>query len=153
MGDYILMKTLTIILFFLLVNQLDANELSWVDEQVQAIQPSRVGITDKEIARLKDPFIFLILPEKNLSDKKGVKAKRVKRHVHYVKKHYTRKLHLDAILNKSVMINKRWYKEGQRVYGYKIVKVQRTAVLLQKQNKKLLLSTVSKSKNLKLHNK
>jgi len=149
------MKTLYIVLLLVLTNQLYADELSWVDEQVKAIKPPRVGISDKQISRLKDPFIFLVKQDEEDKTTKGpaTRKKRVVKHAHYVKKHYSKRLHLDAVINKSAMINRRWYKEGQRVHGYKLVKVQRTSVVLQKQNKKLLLTTVSRSKNLKFHNK
>ena len=147
------MKTLYIILLLLFTNQLCANELTWVDEQVAAIKPPRIGISNKSIAKLKDPFIFLIKQNKQRVVEGKRSSKKAIRYSHYTRKYYSRKLHLEAILNKSVMINKRWYKEGQWVYGYKIVKVNRTSILLQKQNKKLLLSTMSKSKNLKFHNK
>jgi len=148
------MKTLYIVLLLVLTNQLFADELSWVDEQVKAIKPPRVGISNKKIAQLKDPFIFLIKQDEEKTTKNSsIKKKRVVKHAHYVKKHYSKRLHLDAVINKSAMINRRWYKEGQRVNGYKLVKVQRTSVVLKKQNKKLLLTTVSKSKNLKFHNK
>lgn len=147
------MKTLYIILLFLFTSQLCANELTWVDEQVAAIKPPRIGISNKSISKLKDPFIFLVIQDEQV-EKKGKKfSKKVIIRSHYIKRYYSKKLYLEAILNKSVMINRRWYKEGQWVYGYKIVKVNRTSVLLQKQNKKLLLSTMSKSKNLKFHNK
>ncbi len=147
------MKTLYIILLFVFTHQLYANELTWVDEQVAAIKPPRIGISNKSIAKLKDPFIFLVKQNEQIVVRGKRSSKKVIRYSHYIKKYYSRKLYLEAILNKSVMINKRWYKEGQWVYGYKIVKVNRTSVLLQKQNKKLLLSTMSKSINVKFHNK
>jgi len=153
MGDYILMKTLYITLFFLLTQHLYANELTWVDEQVEAIKPPRIGISDKEIDKIKDPFIFLVKEDKKVLKSTKKSSKRIYKRSHFVKKHYGKKLHLEAILNKSALINQRWYKEGQWVYGYKLIKVNRTSVVLQKQNKKLLLTTVSRSKNLKFHNK
>ena len=148
------MKTLYTALILILAQTLYASdELTWVDQQVEAIKPARVGISEKEIAKIKDPFIFLI-KEDEKTMKNGQKSiKKVRKHSHYVKRYHSKRLHLEAVLNKSAMINKRWYKEGQRVYGYKLVQVNRTSVVLQKQNKKLLLSTASKSKNLKFHNK
>ena len=146
------MKTLYIALLFLLAQHLYANELTWVDEQVEAIKPPRIGISEKEIDKIKDPFIFLVKEEDKVEKSTKKSSKKAHKRVHFVKKHYSKKLHLEAILNKSALINQRWYKEGQWVYGYKLVKVNRTSVVLQKQNKKLLLSTVSRSKNLKFHN-
>jgi len=150
MGDYILMKILYIILLFVFINQLSANELKWVDEQVAAIKPPRTGILNKDITKLQNPFVFLV---KTVVEKGNKSSKKVVRHVHYVRTHYYRRLHLEAIFNKSVMINKKWYKEGHFVHGYKIVKISGTSVVLQKQNKRLILSTLSKSKNLKIYNK
>jgi hypothetical protein len=147
------MKTLAIILLLLLTNQLSANELAWVDEQVKAIQPPRIGISEKRIEQLKDPFIFLIKQEETIGSKSKKTMKRAIHHPRYVKKYHSKKLHLDAVLNKSALINHHWYKEGQYLYGYKLVKVQHSSVLLQKRNKTLLLSTESRSKNLKFHNK
>ena len=146
------MKTLYITLLFLLAQHLYSNELTWVDEQVEAIKPPRIGISEKEIDKIKDPFIFLVKEEDKVEKSTKKSLKKAHKRVHFVKKHYSKKLHLEAILNKSALINQRWYKEGQWVYGYKLVKVNRTSVVLQKQNKKLLLSTVSRSKNLKFHN-
>jgi len=148
------MKILYIMLLFVFINQLCASELKWVDEQIAAIKPPRVGILNKNITKLQNPFVFLVKKDKKTAVEKGKESsKKVIRHAYYIRKHYYRHLYLEAILNKSVMINRRWYKEGHFVYGYKIVKVNRTSVLLQKQNKKLLLSTMSKSKNLKIYNK
>ena len=137
----------------MLSHTLYADELTWVDQQVEAIKPARVGISEKEIAKIKDPFIFLVKEDEKVTKDGKKSVKKVHKRSHYIKKYHSKRLHLEAILNKSAMINKRWYKEGQRVYGYKLVKVNRTSVVLQKQNKKLLLSTTSKSKNLKFHNK
>ncbi len=144
------MKKLTILLFLLVSSHLLANELSWVDEQVEAIKPARHGISSKDIVRLKDPFIFL--------HGKKVKKRRTSLHRRYKKgakkqKIHSSKLHLEAIINKSALINQKWYKEGKTVYGYKLEKVSAKSVLLTRGKKQILLSTMSKSKNLKFNNK
>jgi len=146
------MKTLYAILIFLGISQLSASELSWVDEQVEAIKPPRSGISSKEIRAVKDPFIFLVKKD-DVEDKTKKSISKKVSSSHYVKKSHSKRLVLDAILNKSAMINKKWYKEGDRVYGYKLAQVNTTSVVLKRQNKQLLLSTASKSKNLKFHNK
>jgi len=145
------MKTLYIGLVILLVSQLNANELAWVNEQVEAIKPPRIGISNKEISRIKDPFIFLVKKEESVDGKK-VSKKKV-HHTRYVKKSHSKKLFLNAILNKSAMINSKWYKEGDKVYAYKLAKVNLTSVVLKKNNKKIFLTTTSKNKNLKFNNK
>lgn len=146
------MKTLYAILILLGITQLSASELSWVDEQVEAIKPPRSGISSKEIRAVKDPFIFLVKKDDVEGKPKKSASKKVST-AHYVKKSHTKRLVLNAILNKSAMINKKWYKEGDKVYGYKLAQVNTTSVVLKRQNKQLLLSTASKSKNLKFHNK
>jgi len=153
MGDYILMKTFSILVLLFIIENLYANELQWVDQQVQAIKPPRVGITKSELNTIVDPFLYIVKEKKKVTKTPTTKKAQVVRHAHSVKKHYSRKLYLEAILNKSALINHKWYKENQRVYGYKLIKINRTSVVLQKQHKKLLLSTVIKHKNLIFHNK
>jgi hypothetical protein len=145
------MKKLIIFLLILLSTHLLANELSWVDEQVEAIKPPRKGISDKEISKLKDPFILY-----------SVKGKKRVRHT-YSRKYsktatkkvqtHSSKFTLEAILNNTALINGKWYKEGEKVSGYKLEKVTHKSILLTKGKRKILLSTVSKNKNLKFNNK
>jgi len=157
------MKNLIISLSIVLSSTLLANELSWVNEQVEAIKPTRSGMSKKSIRIIKDPFIFL---EKNrLTERKEVISSvihspvtnNVSRTAH-TSTQTTRKntvhvantmLSLRIIMNSSVMINGEWYKVGDRISGYKIKKINRNSVLLLKNSKKLLLSTKSNSKKLK----
>ena len=143
------MKNLYLFSILLITTQLFSNKLAWVDEQIEAIKPARVGISDKEISKIKDPFIFLHKKDskemkKTLSRYTGYKKVLRRRHIY---------LKLDAILNKSAMINGKWYKQGSYVHGYKLVKVNRKSILLIRKNKKLLLSTVSRSNKIKINNK
>ena len=139
-----------------------ANELSWVDEQVEAIKPPRTGMKNRELSIIKDPFIFL---SKNRIDQTKNKDG-TKRHqmvstsskvatVSVLKKPKKKQgpLSLTMLINSSAMINGIWYKVGDKVKGYKVNKIDSTSVLLTKNNKKLLLSTKSKSKNLNFTNK
>ena len=48
------MKTIIITLSILLSTSLLSDELSWVDEQVQAIKPSRTGMKNKSEQRKQD---------------------------------------------------------------------------------------------------
>ena len=138
---------LILICLFFYIN-VTANELSWVDEQIKAIKPPRKGIDPKEIAKIKDPFIFL----GNTKEKKVVKKKVVKRKKIYRKKYYSRKLKLEATMNKSALINHKWYKEGDKVYSYTLKKVNAKTVLLTKGRTTKTLSILSKNKNLKIKN-
>jgi len=145
------MKKLLILTLLLVSTHLLANELAWVDEQVEAIKPPRKGIATREISKIKDPFIYLHKKAKKRTRSsyrrysKSASKKQIQR--------YSSKLSLEAILNKSALINGKWYKEGEKVYGYKLEKVNLQSVLLTRGKKQILLSTMSKSKNLKFNNK
>jgi hypothetical protein len=148
------MKKFTITLL-LSATYLFANnhELAWVDEQIEAIKPPRIGLSIKEINQLKDPFILLV--EKKEDKKKQVKKAQKHSKYNYKKKIHRRSYHfrLEAIMNKSALINGKWYKEGQNIYGYKISQVDRNIVILTKGRKKIKLSTISHKKNLKFNKK
>jgi len=162
MGDYILMKTFFIVITILLTANLNANELAWVDEQVEAIKPPRTGMKSRELSILKDPFIFLkknrTEESKNKSAKRSSTPRVTKNAISstsgskkVIKKR--RGLTLSTVINTSAMINGKWYKIGDKINGYKVSKIDSTSVLLTKKSKKLLLSTNSKNKNLNFNNK
>jgi ribosomal protein L20 len=144
-------KILLILTFF--VGFLYANELAWVDEQIKAIKPPRVGLSSKEIYSLKDPFIFL--SKKKALKKKTKKQLKKNSKYSYKKRTRTRTYHfkLQAIMNKSALINNKWYKEGQFVNGYKIAKVHLNTVVLTRGSKKITLTTKSEKTNLKFNKK
>ena len=100
------MKKLTILLLLVLSTTLFSNELSWVDEQVEAIKPPRHGILGRDISKLKDPFIFLSAKKVY---KKRSSYKRYKRTSKRVS-NYPSNIKLEAIMNKSAFINAKWYK-------------------------------------------
>jgi len=142
------MKKLILISILLVTTNMLANELAWVDEQVEAIKPPREGISNKNISKLKDPFIFLHAKKakkRTRSPYRRYSKKRVLTH--------SSKISLDAILNKSALINGKWYQENEKVYGYKLEKVNPQSILLTRGKKQILLSTETKSKNLKFNNK
>jgi hypothetical protein len=64
-----------------------------------------------------------------------------------------KKLSVDAILNKSALIQGQWYKQDDTVQGYTIKSVHKTTIVLSKNNKDLILSTNSKNLNLKFKEK
>ncbi len=146
---------------------LSSNELSWVDEQVNAIKPPRKGVSNYEIAILSDPFIFL---EKNrpkkeddLNAKSVVKGKKAPARISSSRtyhKTYTKRASrskkgftLDAIMNSSALINGKWYKLNDKVKNYKLVSITKTSIVLARKSKKIVLSTHSKNKNLKFKSK
>ena len=137
------------------------DELTWVDEQVNAIKPPRISVSNSKISSLRDPFIFL---EKNRTKKKEKRAKatttvpsksfvsnsnRVETKKTTPKKiSYSSKIALSAIMNKSALINGKWYKVNQKIGSYIISKITNTNVVLTKNSKSLILSTNSKINNL-----
>lgn len=148
------MKNLYFVLLLFLATQLFSNELAWVDEQIEAIKPERVGISNSEISKIKSPFIFLEKSDESTVKKntKGVTLPYAKYKI-VTKRKSSIYFRLEAILNKSAMINGKWYKEGKYVYGYKLSKVNRTSVVLIRKNKKIRLSTASRNRHIKFKNK
>jgi hypothetical protein len=166
MGDYLLMKTiLTILLAVLLSNSLYANELEWVDEQIEAIKPPRKGVN---ISALGSPFVFL---EKNKPEAEGVKkgsrtAATPTRRASSTKSTASTQASatadttpkksgfvLSAIINSSAMIDGNWYKVSDKIGSYTVADITKTSVTLKQGGKELLLSTVITNPNLKFKNK
>ncbi|MEA3370263.1 MAG: hypothetical protein U9Q40_02915 [Campylobacterota bacterium] len=156
------MKTFFIIISVLLTVNLSSNELSWVNEQVEAIKPPRIGMKNRELSIVKDPFIFLKknrVEEVNKNSSKKLTSGPTYNKVTSVsngnKKTVKKKAYLSVsmLMNSSALINGKWYKVGDKVKGYKVSKIDGNSVLLTKKSKNLLLSTKSKSKNLNFKNK
>lgn len=146
---------------------LTANELDWVDEQVEAIKPARIGLDFSEISNIKDPFIFV--------DANGAyKEKKYKKRATKVKKYsnvssssskkskpkskqkskniYRGSLTLEGIINNSALISGKWYRVNDKVKNFTLAKVSDTSIVLKRNGKKVVLSTNSKNKNLKFKN-
>jgi len=151
---------------FLSIITLKANELEWVDEQINAIKPPREGLSNSFLVLLDDPFIFFTksddkkvgttkgtnkkiviykpVKKKKRFHKKKRKHKKIKQKIYYKSRYLT----LNAIMNKSVLINNRWYKIGDKVSKFTIKSISRTSVVLISKNIKLILSTKSNFKTL-----
>lgn len=145
----------SILLILLSVFLANANELDWVEEQVKAIKPPRVGISLNDISKLKDPFIFIKKEVKKDKTKKTI-IKNGKKQTIVVNQNQKPKkkkgyLVLEATMNKSALINGKWYKQGSKVGIFKLKKVNLTSVVLVKGRKKVILSTRIKNKKLKFH--
>ena len=139
------------IIFTLGISTLFGNDLAWVDEQIAAIKPARVGITDESIENLKDPFVFL---EKNGYKKIVIQHKKVtkkkKTVVKKVKKHYIPKLHLQIIVNNSAKIDGKWYRVGDSIKGYKLLDIQKKSIVVSYNGKKSTLYIQKQKSNLKI---
>lgn len=134
---------------------IDTNELSWVDEQVAAIKPARTGIKDYKIDRLRNPFVFLKPFEKYSKSVRRTSTRTAVSHsssqVQTVVQSSSA-LALEAVINKSALINGKWYKEGQSVYGYTLKKVSGNTIYLTKNNKTRVLTTKVTHTSLKFNN-
>jgi hypothetical protein len=144
---------------------LHANEVSWVDEQVDAIKPPRVGLKTTTASLVKDPFIFLNKSQKTTASSKSASTPTMADSIiplgivnsqtdtSLTQQETYKKLSVDAILNKSALIQGQWYKQDDTVQGYTIKSVHKTTIVLSKNNKDLILSTNSKNLNLKFKEK
>ena len=150
------MKTILIIIVTIFLgNALYATELSWVDEQIEAIKPPRKSVNLRSVS---DPFVFL---KKNKETKKTSLRSQTKRGPSKSPKTASKvaskvkvnRFKLSTIINSSAMINGGWYKKNTKIKGYTVTEVTKTSVTLKKGNKKLILSTNSKNPNLKFKNK
>ncbi|MEA3229099.1 MAG: hypothetical protein U9P38_08530 [Campylobacterota bacterium] len=149
------------LIFF--ISSLYANELAWVDKQIEAIKPPRVGVSNELLLSLVNPFIFFkesnstedIVGIKDITPQKKIIPKKIDKKRRYTKKrtkprtYYSYKgVTLHAIMNKSALINSKWYKIGEKILGFKIKSITRTSVILIRKKKTLILSTKSKIKTL-----
>jgi hypothetical protein len=151
------MKICKIIIASLLFLQTtySANELSWVDTQIDAIKPARVGIDDSQIMKTEDPFLFF---KKDSTKNKSVKISTAVKQKNIIKqilstnndvKQTPLTMKLSAIINNSALINGEWYRVNQYVADFIISSITRTSVVLTKGKEKLVLTTSEQNKNLK----
>lgn len=146
-----MIKALFLYIFTL---HLFANELSWVNEQINAIEPKRVGVNEAQIDLLKDPGFYLYqikTDEKNelnpLPDAVIFSTKKEK------KKKSIAKPTLHAIINKSVLLNKQWYKIGDKVETYKIIDIKKDFVILKCKNESIKLAFHKNNRNISIDRK
>ena len=148
------MKNLLMILLSL---NLIANELQWVDEQIEAIKPPREGVSQAKVSAVEDPFIFF---NKKVKSKKTVS--RAKKYIKYKKSTVSsstkknadiaRLFSLDAIINESALINGKWYQLNAKIGKYALSNISKTTVTLSYKSNNVVLSTQSRKKNLKFKN-
>ncbi len=139
-------------LLFLAIN-LSANELGWVNKQIEAIKPAREGVQSSVISDLDDPFIFY----KNSLSKKAHKQKvrytlsktNSSKSITYNSDTKLSAFSLRAIMNKSALINGKWYKQSEKIGRYYIATINTTSVVLTRNGKKNLLYMSDKKNNLK----
>lgn len=155
MGDKILKKiTTTLLLSSLLFAANNDLDLSWVDQQIEAIQKPRVGVSYREISLLKDPFIFLRPKEEKKKENKSqtrpaIVPKSVTNKAAQVitpRVRHNSTFELKAIVNDRALINEKWYRIGDTIGSYKVIKIDFTTVILKNAHKKVVLTTYTKKK-------
>jgi hypothetical protein len=150
MGDTTMKLILVLSLVSLLSSFVFADDFTWIKKQIEEIKPPRVGIDVKKIELLKDPFIFL---EKNKTPKKEQKGNQKGKQngsmvasdgkkIPQIEPTFT----LRAIINKTALINKKWYNLGDIIHGYKLIKITTTDVILKKGTKRKHLTILTKNK-------
>jgi hypothetical protein len=153
MGDYILMKKKFILLYLLLLAlNLSSDELKWIDQQIEAIKPPREGISDSQISLLVDPFIFLKDIKIDVDTVLNPAAEEIYQSMEIAPKEVKTYV-LDAIINKSALIDGKWYNIGDEIDEYRVFKITLTSVTLHKKGEDIVISTNNKNQNLKFKNK
>jgi len=143
------MKT-TIYTLLLLSIALRANtDLDWVNEQIEAIKPKRVGISPSYVNKLKDPVVLIKKVKK--SDKNGKKiVSGIAIRSSGTTSPHLRPLRVETIINKRAYINGKWYSENEKVRGKKIVLIQDDFVLLRHKKRKIRLFVNQKNDKIKI---
>ncbi len=131
-------------------------ELAWVDEQIQAILPSRIGIADGVINSLRDPMkmakpapkvstgLRLMAPPPKLGTSGIIAPPKI----------VEEPLRLQAIMNKAVLINGKWYRVGDAVRDQSLVEIKSNSVLLiGKKGHKLILFLTKPSNKIQITTK
>lgn len=162
MGDKILKKTFFILLPFLLLSNVFANDnnqtstdMAWVDAQINAIAPARQGVHSSKINNLKDPFIYLGATSKKKKAKKSIKKSSSKKlYKRVVTSSVVRAptFTLEMVMNHSARIDGKWYHQGMSVHGYTLQQVDGNKVLLAKGKKSFILTTKTKNRSFKFNN-
>lgn len=140
-----------ITIIFTLVTLLVANsDVTWIDEQIEAIKPARKAAT---ISQVGDPFIFL---EKNKKESKDgnktplsgtgvtIKDKNVSKEPTFT---------LSMIMNQKAMINEAWYGVNDKIYKYTITEITKDSVSLKENKKELRLTTQTTQNRLNFKNR
>lgn len=153
-------KAITLLMAFFISANLVATELEWVDEQIEAIKPPRKGV---KITVMTDTFVFL---EKNKKEKKDDKKgatsssrittiqKPALPLMLTIKESVKKKdYQIVAVMNKSALIDERWYKKGEKIDNYTVVDIDKNSVTLKDGSKEIMLSTSSQKQALKFKNK
>jgi hypothetical protein len=135
-------------------------ELTWVDEQIQAILPARIGVADGYINSLNDPIKFVVpkplagsnslklLPPPKLGGMPMLPGMLT------VAKVIEEPLRLQGLMNKSALLNGKWYHLNDAVRSYTLAEIKPSSVLLSGAKGQQLILFISKQNtNIKINTK
>ncbi|MDO9207490.1 MAG: hypothetical protein Q8R86_09955 [Sulfuricurvum sp.] len=135
-------------------------ELAWVDEQIQAILPARVGVSDGFINSLIDPIKYihpvripstLSSPMMNLLAPPKLGNLPV---MPTLPKIVEEPLRLQALMNKSALVNGKWYKINDSIRTYTVAEIKPSSILLSgKKGQPLILFLNKTNTNIKINTK
>lgn len=128
------------------IEKVKATELGWVDEQIRAIIPARIGVSNQDINSLSEPFLFVKEPKPahaiNAALFKPIKKVVVKA-----------PLKLALIINSKALIDNKWYQKGDILDGYTVESISSNSVTLVKGKSVQVLTIKSNSSNLRIKTK
>jgi len=125
-------------------------ELAWVDEQIRAILPARIGVADGFINSLNDPIKYIspapkarvfsgnLLAPPRLGSMPLLPA---------IPKVVIEPLRLEGLMNKSALINGKWYHINDTVRGYTLAEIKPSSILLSGAKGQNLILFISKQNN------
>lgn len=123
-------------------------DLSWIDKEIAAIKPPRKGVSYRAISMLKDPIIFLKKEKEEKKQKNTQTPPPVvpslstsTTAIHQKNQNRSKGLKLMAIINNAALINHKWYRVGEKVGNYTIVKISYKEVTLKSKTRSLRLTT------------
>lgn len=135
-------------------------ELLWVDEQIRAILPARIGVTDGYINSLNDPIKYAssnpgvgangikLLPPPSLGSMPTLLGMPI------VAKVVIEPLRLQGLMNKSALINGKWYHLNDAVRSYVLAEIKPNSILLSAAKGQQLILFISKQNtNIKINTK
>jgi hypothetical protein len=135
-------------------------ELAWVDEQIQAILPARVGVADGYINSLNDPIKYT--SSAPVAGANGIKLLPPPRFgsipmlpgMPLVPKVVVEPLRLEGLMNKSALINGKWYHLNDAVRSYTLAEIKPSSILLSGAKGQQLILFISKQNtNIKINTK
>ncbi len=126
-------------------------EVLWVDEQIDAIIPSRSGVPEGFVNALTDPIKYKV-PPKPVKPVFDIKvdvnlSKKVKVALPPLPKIVEEPLRLQALMNTSALINGKWYRLNDTVRTYTLAEVRQNSVLLTSKKGQPLILFFVKSVN------